>query len=74
MVAAGMAEPVVDRFEVVDVDQENGNRMRIAPVFGEGLVDEDAEGLAIEQAGELVGGGHVLDAPLVSRECDMGEE
>src|SRR3569623_92470 len=73
-IAADVPEPVVDRFEVIDIDQQDGNRARVAPVFGKGLVDQDAEGLAVEQAGELVGGGHVLDALLVPCKRDMGQE
>ncbi|MPN35329.1 hypothetical protein SDC9_182826 [bioreactor metagenome] len=68
-----MPVAVVDRLEMVDVGEKKADRSRAAPVAGDQLVDQDAEGVPVEEPGQLVDRRHLLDPRLVMAERDVAE-
>ena len=69
LVAGGMAEGVVDRLEVVDVDMGHAEPLADAAVQAELLLEDDVDVAAVEQAGERVGHGRVGE--LLDEACHL---
>ena len=55
LVTDRMAEGVVDRLEVVEVDEQQGQRPQAAPVLLQGVGDPIGEQRPVRQPGQLVG-------------------
>ncbi|MCY1285441.1 hypothetical protein D9M70_343770 [compost metagenome] len=65
-VAHRVAEAVVDRLEVVQVDEQQGAAARFAQLAGHGVLQAVEEQAPVGQAGEFVAEGQALDFALVA--------
>jgi hypothetical protein len=72
LVAGGVAAGVVDRLEVVEVEDHGAERRAVAARAGDLLADADLHRAVVEDAGERVGAGDVLDV-LVGLGVAAGE-
>ncbi len=70
LVTGGVAEGVVDRLEVVEVDEEDGDRLVAAHQPGEGVLQPIEEQDAVGQAGERVVQRAMLGLALGARAVD----
>ena len=55
VVADGMAEAVVDRFELVEIEHQHADRLRLARALRDQRVGRFEKGAPVEQAGEQIG-------------------
>ena len=78
LVAGGVAEAVVDVFEVVEVDEQQRAARVVAAHVRELVLERALEAAAVEQPGERVVVGHVAQLLLVAAPAadvlDLGDE
>ena len=59
LVADGMAEAIVDRLEVIEVEHQHAHRLALLGLARDELVGGGEEAAPVEQAGQLIGRGRI---------------